>query len=151
PAAAFQILTPGNQPIPCPAGPGNTCAVTPYGTIDSTRTAAAGYGASLQAANNDKIFSHGNTFITGASIDHGDVNFNANSQLGFLFPDLTVGINPPIPGMGQVIHTAGNLGYTPVSLATTNTYYGLYVTDTFDITSRLSFNAGARLNIAQID
>ena len=31
-----------------------------------------------------------------------------------------------------------------------STYYGLYVTDVFDITSRLSANAGARLNVAKI-
>src|SRR5205823_4074571 len=39
---------------------------------------------------------------------------------------------------------------SPVSLAAQNTYYGLYATDTFDITPRLSWTAGARLNVAQI-
>ncbi len=150
PAASFQILNAANQPIPCPPGAGNTCATTPFGTVDRTRTDATTFGFSLQAANNDKIFGHGNNFIVGGSIDHGDVKFDASSALGFIFPDLTVGPNPALPGSGQIVHTAGNLGFSPVDIAAQNTYYGLYATDTFDITSRLSATAGARLNVAEI-
>ena len=40
---------------------------------------------------------------------------------------------------------------TPVSLAANNTYLGVYATNTFDITSQLSFTAGGRFNFAQIN
>ena len=40
---------------------------------------------------------------------------------------------------------------TPVNLLATNTYTGIYATDTFDVTKRLSVTAGARYNIAQIE
>ena len=55
-----------------------------------------------------------------------------------------------IPGTGQIIHTGDNIGYAPVSLNARSTYYGLYTTDVFDITKKLSLNAGARLNVARI-
>jgi len=38
----------------------------------------------------------------------------------------------------------------PVDLDARNTYYGLYATDTFDITPRLAATLGARLNVASI-
>src|ERR671937_2396021 len=34
PQANFQLLDPNNQPISCPPGTGNTCARTPWGTVD---------------------------------------------------------------------------------------------------------------------
>jgi iron complex outermembrane receptor protein len=146
----FVILDANNKPIPCPPGAGNTCAPVPYGTIDRTDTQSKTFGGSLQATNDDKIFGHGNHFVVGGSIDNGNSAFNANSTLGFISPDLNIGVNPAIPGNGSVIHTLGNVGYTPVGINTKNTYYGLYFTDTFDITDKLAATAGGRHNIAKI-
>jgi iron complex outermembrane receptor protein len=148
--AQFQILNANNQPIPCPPGPGNQCNITPYGTVDRTNTDATTVGASLQGNSSEKLFGHDNQFTIGGSIDHSRISFGAKSELGYIYPNLFVGQNPAIPGTGQVIHTLGNLGYSPVDFDARNTYYGLYVTDTFDITPRLSATAGARLNVAQI-
>jgi hypothetical protein len=36
--------------------------------------------------------------------------------------------------MGSVIHTVGDVGYAPLGITSRNTYYGIYATDTFDIT-----------------
>src|SRR5262249_56249914 len=72
--------------------------------------------------------------------------FQANSELGYILPDLFVGPNSAVPGTGQIIHTAANLGFSPVSLDAQNTYYGLYANETFDVTTRLSLTAGARYN-----
>src|SRR5262249_13548903 len=72
------------------------------------------------------------------------------SQLAFIFPDLFVGTNVAIPGMGSFIHTFGNVGFVPVGLNAQNTYYGLYATDTLDLTEALSVTAGARYNIANV-
>lgn len=146
----FAILNQNNAPIPCPPGPGNTCANVPYGSIDQTSTRSDTFGGSLQATNDDKIWGHGNHFAVGGSIDRGNTNFAATSTLGYIYPDLNVGFNPSIPGNGSVIHTLGNVGYTPVTIDTRNTYYGLYATDTFDVTDRLAITGGGRYNVADI-
>jgi iron complex outermembrane receptor protein len=75
---------------------------------------------------------------------------NRAKSSGISFPDLFVGPNSAVPGTGQIIHTAANLGFSPVSLGAWNTYYSLYVNETFDVATRLSVNAGARYNVAQI-
>src|SRR5262249_46222724 len=59
--------------------------------------------------------------------------------------------NAAIPGTGQIIHTFGNLGFSPVSLGAWQTYYGAYFNETFDLTNRLSLTAGGRYNLAAID
>jgi iron complex outermembrane receptor protein len=86
----------------------------------------------------------------GGSVDYSWVNFSANSTLGFINPDLTVTVNPAILGNGSIISTLGGFGYGPINIDTRNTYYGLYATDTFDVTDRLALTGGARLNIARI-
>jgi len=146
----FVVLDQNNNPVPCPPGSGNTCAPVPYGTLDRTNTDSVTVGASLQATNDARLFDHGNRFTIGASLDHSWTNFTSSSTLGIINPDLSITTYGSIPGLGQVIHTLGNLGFVPVDLDAQNTYYGLYLTDTFDITSQLSVTAGARLNVAQL-
>jgi iron complex outermembrane recepter protein len=146
----FAILDPNNNPIPCPPGSGNTCNTTPYGTVDRTANHATTLGASVQAVSTGNLLDHGNNFLVGGSIDRSVGNFNADSTLGFINPDLTVPNNPLIPGNGDIIHTLGGFGYGPVSTNTRSIYYGLYALNTFDVDERLSATAGARLNIASI-
>jgi iron complex outermembrane receptor protein len=146
----FVVLDQNNNTIPCPPGSGNTCGSTPYGTLDRTATQATTVGASLQATSTEKLFDQDNHLVVGGSIDRSTVAFVADSTLGFVNPDLTVTINPTIPGNGAIIHTLGNLGVTPVSVDTRNTYYGLYALDTLDLAQGLAATAGARLNLASI-
>ena len=143
PPANFQIRNSAGSSIPFLAG-------IPYGTVDRTSTEARVFGGTLQFTNDAKLFGHGNSFIAGASIDHGRVRFDANSELGYIYPDLSVGPNAAVAGTGSAIRTAGNIGYAPVVLNARNTYYGLYARNTFDITRQLSVTAGGRLNVAQI-
>ncbi len=148
----FAILDQNNNPIPCPPGAGNTCAPVPYGTIDRTqhrrRTRSA---ARCRRTNDAKMFGHDNHFVVGGSIDHSASRFRRDQHSSASSSRTSrVGINPAIPGNGAIIHTLGNLGYGPVELNARNTYYGLYATDTFDITAQLSATAGARLNVAKI-
>lgn len=142
----FAILNAVNQNIPCAPG----CASVPYGTIDRTMTSSNTFGGSLQVASDAKLFDHDNHFVLGGSIDRGNTSFGANSTLGYIFPDLSVGNNPAMPGSGSIIHTLGDVGYSSVGLDARNTYYGVYTTDTFSITERLAATAGARYNIARI-
>jgi len=45
----------------------------------------------LQALSDDKVFGHDNNFVIGASVDRSKIGFRANSELGFIYPDLFVG------------------------------------------------------------
>lgn len=113
------------------------------GSVDRTATAANGYGASAQAANATELFGHNNQFVVGASVDRGRVNFQAASELGTIGSDLFV------TGTGVIVNQPDG-SVSPVNLNTGNTYYGIYVTDTLDLTSQLSITAGGRFNLAQI-
>src|SRR5215813_14572868 len=146
----FAILDTNDNPIPCPPGSGNTCNTTPWGTIDRTANHATTLGASLQTASTERLFDHGNNFLIGGSIDYSQGNFNADSTLGTINPDLAVAANPGIAGTGSIIHTLGGFGYAPVDTSTRNAYYGIYALDTFDIDERLSATAGMRFNIANV-
>src|SRR5262249_7882415 len=68
----------------------------------------------------------------------------ATSELG------TVDQNLFVTGTGVFIDQP-DADVSPVSLRALNTYVGLYATDTFDITQRLSVTAGGRFNFAQIN
>jgi iron complex outermembrane recepter protein len=114
------------------------------GSLDRTRTVAETVGATVQAANSDKLFGRDNQFVVGASLDHGNVRFQASSELGTIGNDLFV------TGTGVIIDQPGG-EVAPVDLKTRNTYYGFYATDTVDLTSRLSVTAGGRFNLAQIN
>jgi iron complex outermembrane receptor protein len=113
------------------------------GSIDRTGTYAQTFGGSLQANNVSKVGGRDNSLVIGASIDHGNVNFSANSELGVINPDLFV------TGTGVIIsQPSGDVA--PVQLHTTNTYTGIYATDTLDLTPLWSVTAGGRFNVAQI-
>src|SRR5262245_30882076 len=114
------------------------------GSIDRTKTVAETVGGTIQAASSDKVFGRDNQFVVGASLDHGNVRFNASSELG------TIGSDLFITGTGVIIAQPDG-AVAPVDLKTRNTYYGFYLTDTIDLTSRLSLTAGGRFNLAQIN
>ncbi|MDP4026209.1 TonB-dependent receptor [Methylobacterium sp. NEAU 140] len=147
----FLILDRLNQSTPFRAN-------VPYGTLDTTKTEAEGYGGSLQAANRDRILGFGNTFVVGGSIDSAYYGFKSSSTLGVINPNLQITTNPinpyygVVPGLGgQQIRTAGALGIAPSSVSGSNLYMGLYALDTLDVTDALSLTAGARLNFARIE
>ena len=114
------------------------------GEIDRNTTNSNSYGGSLQATSTAQLFEHDNHFVVGTSIDRGHTNFQSSSELG------TVDQNFFVTGTGVFIDQP-LADLAPVNLGTNNTYVGVYLTDTFDITSQLSFTAGGRYNFAQIN
>src|SRR5438552_16963155 len=107
----FAILDQNNNPIPCPPGSGDTCRTTPFGTLDRTATRTTTIGASLQATSTRQLFEHDNHLVFGGSIDRITVTISTDSTLALVNPDLTVTVNPAIPGYGAIIHTLGDIGY----------------------------------------
>jgi iron complex outermembrane receptor protein len=113
------------------------------GQLDRTWTTANSFGGTLQATSTTQLFGRDNHLVVGTSVDHGRVQFTAASELG------TIDQNLFVTGTGVTIQQpAGDLA--PVSLHTTNTYTGVYLTDTLDVTSQLSLTAGGRFNLASI-
>ncbi len=123
---------------------------TPYGTLDRTSTETTTVGGALQLTYDAPVLAHDNNFAIGSSIDHSDIAFSSNSTLGYIYPNLVVGLNANMDGSAAVIRTLGNLGYAPVALSATTNYYGFYAADSFDISPRLSARVGVRVNIIDI-
>lgn len=114
----------------------------PYAFVNRTSTNTGSYGASLQLTSTREIRGHGNHFVVGASIDKGKTRFRANTEVAAL--TLGRGFAPPAV---LVDMPAGPI--TPVHLKTTNTYRGIYVSNTFDITPDLALTMSGRFNSAK--
>jgi iron complex outermembrane recepter protein len=116
------------------------------GEIDRTFTSTNSYGGSVQAATSERVLGHDNNFTIGTSVDRGLVQFSTTSELGTINADQF----PNVQGVGAFIdQPSGDVA--PVGLGAKTLYTGIYATDTFDITSRLSLTAGGRFNVAQIN
>jgi len=111
---------------------------------DFTQATSLGLGGSLQATYTKPILDHENHLVVGFSIDHGDVDFNSSNEVASInFPSLITA------GTGIFIaQPDGTLD--PTALETTNTYYGIYASDTFNITPALALTLGGRDNVALI-
>lgn len=136
-----------NDPIYGPVGGPpvkNTIGSFFLGEIDRNWVASNTFGGTGQFTNSDQIFGHDNHVVMGVSVDHGFTKFNATSELGEVQQNLFV------TGTGIFINQP-DAGLSPVDLHATNTYTGVYVTDTFDVTNRFSVTGGGRFNLAQID
>jgi iron complex outermembrane recepter protein len=115
---------------------------SPLGSLDSTSQDAKSWGTADQAVYKGNIFNRSNQFLVGASYDHGHVDYNAGSELGFFIPNFVV------KPLGIDLEEPDDI--TPRDLSTTNDYVGVYFTDTFNLSDRLSLTAGGRYNFAQI-
>ena len=134
-------MTAINQNMPVP----NLLSPNAFlGEIDRNSTATGSLGGTAQATSTSQALGHDNHLAAGISIDHGHSQFSATSELG------TIDQNLFVTGTGVVIDQSA-ADITPVSLLATNTYTGIYATDTLDLTTKLSLTTGARFNFAQID
>jgi iron complex outermembrane recepter protein len=123
------------------------------GQNDFEKISTDGLGGSLQLTSNHTLFGHGNAFAVGATFDTAQTHFFSGTQVGILNSQLTV-----LPS-DLVVFTPENsvdsngdlVAATPVSLNANDKYYGIYITDTLDVTSQLAVTASARYNIAKVD
>jgi iron complex outermembrane receptor protein len=114
------------------------------GEVDRSSINSQGLGGALQGTWTEPLFGHDNHLVFGASLDHANVSFNATSELGIIDPTTLV-----VSGLGIIIDQPDGL-LAPVRLETTNSYYGFYASDTFDVTPELAVTVGGRYNIALI-
>ncbi len=116
----------------------------PYSELDRQTTNTNSYGASLQATNTGDVFGFKNHLVGGFSFDGAQTEFGATARLGGLTPLDRVFIGP-----GVTIDEPGT--NTPVRLATSDAYYGIFFSDTMNLTERLAVTVSGRFNAAQID
>ena len=118
-------------------------AIAPVlGALDKTSQDAGSEGVALQGVEKAKLFGLGNQFLLGASYDHGEVRYSAASQLSQLSDRFLV------TSLG--IAFTGPNDISPRLLNTKNDYYGLYFSDTLDLTDKLSVTVGGRYNVAKL-
>ncbi len=114
------------------------------GSIDRTSQDAQSWGGSLQAVEKTPLMGLPNQFLVGASYDHGNVQYSANSELGYFGPKFVVN------SFADPIYLTEPDDVTPRLLSTTNDYVGVYVSNTTDVTKDLSVTVGGRWNYARI-
>src|SRR5262249_44073015 len=98
------------------------------GENDRNSINSQGLGGALQGTWTQPLFDHPNHLVFGASLDHANVNLNSTSELGIIDP-----VSLRVSGVGVIIDQPDG-ALAPVSLETTNNYYGFYASDTFDVT-----------------
>jgi len=129
----------GGNPIP------NFLNGGPYSDLDLQSTNSNGYGASLQLTNRDELFGHPNQLVAGFSFDGAQILFSGSTLIGGLSLS-----NRVFAGPGITIDQADG-SVAPVRVGISDAYYGVFFTDTFDITPQLSANLSGRYNLARID
>ncbi len=118
----------------------------PIGENDVEQIRSVGIGGSLQATSSRDISGHGNHLTLGGSIDNDGTDFHSGAEVGLVDPALQISYG------GLFVATPEGSGWTatPVSLASTVRYYGLFATDSFDVTDALTFTFSGRYNDAEI-
>jgi iron complex outermembrane receptor protein len=162
----LQKVVNGNVPVasPCNDGSGLLCIMPgevatnragnpipdflsggPYLDLDQQSTNTNGYGAALQLTDRDELFGRPNQFVAGFSFDGARILFSGSTEIGGL--SLTDRV---FAGPGTTIDQADG-SVAPVRVGLTNAYYGLFFTNTLDLTPQLSANVAGRFNLAKID
>ncbi|MBV9655216.1 MAG: TonB-dependent receptor, partial [Acetobacteraceae bacterium] len=117
----------------------------PYSQLDEQTTNTNGFGASAQITNKSPVFGLANQIVVGASYDGARTSFGALSSIGGLTPLSRDFVGPGIP----IDQPDGSIA--PVQVGISNNTYGVFATDTLDLTDRLSLTAGGRFNAVQIN
>ena len=115
-----------------------------YGSLDRTKQNAGSYGAALQGVEKTPVAGLPNQFLLGASFDHGNVPYESSSELGY------VGQQFVVHGFSPSFVIAQPDDFAARNITTENTYLGLYVSDTLDVTQDFALTVGGRYNYARI-
>lgn len=130
----------GGAAIPAFLGPNPLS----YSELDSQTTNTNGYGASAQVTDTQTVFGLKNHFVAGLSFDGAQTEFTASGAIGGIDP-----VTRDFIGPGVIIDEPGV--NAPVRVGVGDAYYGIFLTDTLNLTNRLAVTASGRFNDAQIN
>jgi iron complex outermembrane recepter protein len=118
----------------------------PIGENDGESIHTVSIGTSGQTTYTGDVLDRENNFVLGGSFDHSNVSFESTTEVGVVNSSLQV--EP-----GFFVETPENSGFnaTPVALTATDNYYGIFATDTFNVTPAFAVTASGRYNLAEID
>jgi iron complex outermembrane receptor protein len=109
-------------------------------------------GASFQVANSGALLGHENHFAVGAAVDYAATSFFSGTQIGLLNSALLVLPSKLLVFTPEDSDAAVDNGDpTPVSVDSINKNFGIFVTDTFNVTPELAVTASGRYNIGHIN
>lgn len=160
----LQRVSNGNAPndTPCNDGSGLLCSDSgysttvggayipdflnggPYSELDLQTTNTNAFGAAGQLTSTDDLFGLKNHAVLGVSFDGAQTMFSAQSYVGGLTDPGRVFVGPGI----EIDEPGTN---SPVRVAIANASYGLYGSDTLNLTPRLALTVSSRFNAAVID
>ncbi len=127
-------------------GDGNTVSADlfggPIGSLERITQDAKSYGTSAQAVEKSQLLGRPNQFLVGVSYDHGKVAYQTSSELG------TIGDRFVVTGSGIIVVEPDDL--QPRNLTSENDYYGLFFSNTLDVTDDFALTVGGRYNHATI-
>ncbi|WP_129777806.1 TonB-dependent receptor [Peristeroidobacter soli] len=127
--------------------PNETC----NGLANRTRTRQHDAGVSLQAAFTASLGSHSNQFILGMSGLKSNATFEQSSQFGYLLPDRSI---QPVDGPGAFAdgtQDSENTFDSRVDLDGDTTAYGVYFTDTFELSRLMQLTLSGRYDRTTVD
>ena len=131
---------------------GNTCAPVPYGTHRPHQHRRR-HGRRLAAGDQRRASCSATTTVSSsaaASTTAGPASpRRAHARLHQSRPRRSPSIRRS-RATAQIIHTLGNVDSSRSISMRENTYFGLYATDTFDITSQLSRDGRRAANVAKL-
>ncbi|HEX3888966.1 MAG TPA: TonB-dependent receptor [Phenylobacterium sp.] len=114
-----------------------------YSELDQQTSKTHSYGASAQVTNTDQLFGMNNHAVAGVSYDGARTNFTAASFIGGLTADSREFVGP-----GVLLDEPGN--NIPVHVGIDDNNYGVFASDTLDLTPDLSITASGRYNAIEI-
>ena len=114
----------------------------PIGSLERINQDAKSYGGTAQAVEKSQLFSRPNQFLAGVSYDHGR---SATTRRANSAPSATAF---SVTGSGIIVTEPE--GLAPRDLIAENSYYGLYFSNTLDVTDQLAVTIGGRYNHATI-
>jgi iron complex outermembrane receptor protein len=119
----------------------------PIGENDRESLHTLSYGGALQATSTASLLGRGNQLSFGVAADHARIDYGSEAEVGVINSALVV------QPSGFVVSTPEGTDFTatPVQLGAENTDFGAFITDTFDLTRRLSITASGRYNRVRIE
>ena len=118
----------------------------PIGENDLETIATDSWGGAFAVTDTGALFNGSNHLSAGASFDRNATAFRSAAEIGTI--NASLGVNPS----GLFVSTPEGMSgvATPVALDTVDRYYGVFATDTFELTQALAATASGRYNSAEI-
>ncbi len=115
----------------------------PFGVIDRINQKAESFGFNLQGVEKSDVFGFKNQIVVGTSYDRGNVRYGTSSEFG------EIGRRYVVKGSGIILDEPDD--FTGRNVDVDTEYFGLYFTDTLDLTDKLALTFGGRYNYATVD